>query len=280
MLTDHIEADEQQAFLAQRRADLGGDPAITVGQRPCFTPSASRQVAAGLAGRRNTRQAVGHGLAVDHQDAFVTVLDRRQIGLAHGLLRTVDGQGFEDHREVRIAWAVTEDRGAAHAVQRLEDHIAMLGHELAQHIRAAADHRGRRALREQRGEQLLVAIAQALWTVDHQHTLALGLFEQVGGVDEFEIEGRVLAHQDDVEVGQRCVGFGVELEPFFRVGEHFQGAHPRAGLAVALIEVLDLHVEQLPAALLGGEQHGQRAVLLVGDLGDRVHDNSEANAHG
>ncbi|MNO30217.1 hypothetical protein D3C76_201510 [compost metagenome] len=74
--------------------------------------------------------------------------------------------------------------------------------------------------------------------------------------------------------------FGFQLEPVLRVGEDFQRAHARAGLAGALVEVLLLHVEQRPAALLGGKQHGQRAILLIGNARNGVHDNPEANAHG
>ena len=41
-----------------------------------------------------------------------------------------------------------------------------------------------------------------------------------------------------------------------------------------------LHVEQGPATVLGCQQHGQRAVLLEVDLGDGIHDDPQANAHG
>ncbi|MCY1362341.1 hypothetical protein D9M69_490550 [compost metagenome] len=190
------------------------------------------------------------------------------------------GQGFEDNRQVRIARAVTENRRAAHAVQRLEDHIAVFGGELTQNVRSSADHGRRRALREQRGEQLLVAVAQALRFVDHQHAGALGLLQQIGGVDELQVERRILAHQDHVQIAQQRVAFGPQFEPFFRVGKNLQRTHPGPSLAFALIQVALFHVEQLPATLLRGQQHGQRAILFIGNAGDRVHDNPDANAHG
>ncbi|MND93558.1 hypothetical protein D3C80_857460 [compost metagenome] len=200
--------------------------------------------------------------------------------MRHDLLGAVAGQGLEDYREVRIARSMAEDRGAAHAVQRLEDGVALLVDEFTQDVGAAADQGRRRALREQRGEEFFVAVAQALRTVDHQHAGGFGLFQQVGAVDEFHVERRILAHQDHVQLAQGAVLFGFQLEPVLRVGEDFQRAHARAGLAGALVEVLLLHVEQRPAALLGGKQHGQRAILLIGNARNGVHDNPEANAHG
>jgi len=190
------------------------------------------------------------------------------------------GQRFQDDRQVGVVLAVAEYRCTAHAVQRLEDHVTTAFGELAQDVDATADQGWRHALRELSGEQLFVAVAQALWAVDHQHTFALGLLQQVGAVDELHVEGRILAHQDHVQLGQGAVLFIAQFEPARGVGEDLQRAHLRAGLAGTQIKVALLHVEQLPATGLGGQQHGQRAVLLVGDGRDRVHDNAEANAHG
>ncbi|MNZ89380.1 hypothetical protein D3C78_1083020 [compost metagenome] len=156
----------------------------------------------------------------------------------------------------------------------------MLGGEGANDVRAAAHQGRRRALREEGGEQFFVTVAQALWAVDHQHAFGFGLLQQVGAVDELHVERRVLAHQDHVQFGQRAVLLFAQLEPARRVGEHIEWAHPRAGLAFGLVQVALFHVEQAPATGLGGQQHGQRAVLLVGDGRDGVHDNAEANAHG
>ena len=187
------------------------------------------------------------------------------------------GQGFENHREIRVALAVAEDRGAAHAVQGFENDVTLLAGKLAQNVGAAADQGGRRQLREQGGEHLLVAVAQALRAIDHQAAGLLGLFQQVGGVDELVVEGRILAHQDHVQILQRLIDFRAELEPACSIIEYLQRTQACAGLAGALIEVLLFHVEQLPAAGLGGQQHGQRAVLLEADAGDGVHHDAQAN---
>lgn len=48
VLADHVEPYEQQAFLAQGRADLCGDPAIFLGQRPGFATATGGEVATGF----------------------------------------------------------------------------------------------------------------------------------------------------------------------------------------------------------------------------------------
>ena len=175
---------------------------------------------------------------------------------------------------------MAENRGAAHAVQRFEDHVTVQGSKFTQHVGAAADHGWRRALGELGGEQFFVTVAQALRFVDDQYAIALGLFQQVGGVHKLHVEGRVLAHQDHVQIAQGRVGLGVQLKPLLRVGEHLQRLHAGPGLAFIQVKVLLLHVEQGPATVLGCQQHGQRAVLFIGDARNGVHDNPDSNAHG
>ncbi|MNE17281.1 hypothetical protein D3C80_1102560 [compost metagenome] len=235
MVADHVQSDEQQAFFAQGRADGGGDLAVALGQRAGLATAAGGQVAAGLAGGGNACQAVGHRLAVDHQDALVAVLDRRQVALRHDLLGAVEGEGLEDHREVRVAGAMAEDRRTAHAIKGFENDVTLFFGKLAQNVRSSADHGRRRQLGEQGGEELLVAVAQALRAVDHQHAGTFGLLQQVGGVDVLVVEGRVLAHQDHVQFGQRDVGLGLQLEPVLRVEEHLQRTCACASFTVFLV---------------------------------------------
>jgi len=110
------------------------------------------------------------------------------------------GQHFEDHRQVRIAFTMAEDRGAAHLVKGFENDVTVLPSELAENVGAPADQGRWRALWKLRGEELLVAVAQALRAVDHQRSGFLCQLQQIGGVDVLAIERRVLAHEDDVEL--------------------------------------------------------------------------------
>ena len=52
-------------------------------------------------------------------------------------------------------------------------------------------------------------------------------------------------------------------------------------MAVAVLQkqMILLHVIEFPAASLRGQQHRQRAVLLVIDVPDGVHDNTEFDVH-
>src|SRR5690606_13868346 len=76
--SDHVRADQPEAAPAQLGPYLGGDPAVALAQRPRLAAPTGRQVAPGLASLGNTRQAVGHRLAVDHQDALVAIDDLGQ----------------------------------------------------------------------------------------------------------------------------------------------------------------------------------------------------------
>jgi hypothetical protein len=92
--------------------------------------------------------------------------------------------------------------------------------------RGAARHeRGRDELRELEDGELLGVVAQRRGAVEHACTLALGLPEQVRGVEVFAVEGRVLAHDHRAGIAQGAGGvLGRDLEPglpvVFPAGEH------------------------------------------------------------
>src|SRR5690554_4541954 len=137
VITDHVQTDKQQPAAAQLRTYLGRNPAIALTQRACLTAPTGGEIAAGFTGLRNPRQAVGYRLAIDHQDALVAVLDLRQITLRHDLLLAMQGKGFDDHADIRVILANPEDHGAAHAIQRLENHVFVFADERPQDVGAA-----------------------------------------------------------------------------------------------------------------------------------------------
>ena len=57
------------------------------------------------------------------------------------------------------------------------------------------------ALGEVGGEYFFIAIAQALAAVHDQCAVALCCFQYIGAVNKLIVEGRVLAHQDNVQLG-------------------------------------------------------------------------------
>ena len=190
------------------------------------------------------------------------------------------GQGLEDHRQVGIALAHPENGGTAHAVQGFEDDIAVLPVKGLEPRGIPAHQHRRAALGKECGKDFFVAVPQALAAVDHQRAPALGGFKDVGGINIFIVEGRVLAHQDHVEVRQVDVLRGLQVEPGLRVVEDRQAGHARPGHALFQVEVARLHVMELPVPRLGGPEHGQGTVLLVVDVGNGVHDDPQLDAHG
>jgi hypothetical protein len=186
----------------QHRAEGGSDLGIAGSQGPGDAGAAGREVAARLAGGGDARQAEGHGNAVDDQDALVAVLDFRDVALRHDGFGAVPGEGFDDHAEVGVVRPETEDRRAAHGVERFQNDVAVLVEEFPQQA-GAAGHQGRHGeLREAGGGEFFVEVAQAGGAIVDLGALAFGEVQQIGVIQVFLVEGRVLAHQHRVEIGQ------------------------------------------------------------------------------
>ena len=112
-----------------------------LGQRLRHALAAGREVAAHLAALRDARQAVGHGLAADHQDALVALRDLGHEALHHDGLRAVLVERLDDGAEVQPVGLDAEDAHAAHAVERLQDDVLVLGMEGAHRVGVARDQR-------------------------------------------------------------------------------------------------------------------------------------------
>ena len=117
----------------QRRADRGADLAVARRQLDRLGPAADMHVGARLAGRRHAVDGADR-LAVDQDDALVALPHVGQValddeGLAEGVLEDLEQRG-----EILVAAGDPEDAGAAIAVERLDDDVAMLlaeGEDLA-----------------------------------------------------------------------------------------------------------------------------------------------------
>ncbi|MOA13044.1 hypothetical protein D3C78_1330740 [compost metagenome] len=153
----------------------------------------------------------------------------------------------------------------------------MLLVEFADVRRAAADQGVRRQFREPGGEQLFVAVTQALRLVDHQRALDLCALENIGRVDVFGIERRIFTHQDHVQILQRQILLAAKAEPALFIFFHAQQAGAGAAVTGVQIEIVHLHIVQFPATALRFEQHGEAGVFLDVDGGDRVHHDAELN---
>jgi hypothetical protein len=264
-VADHVQSHEQHAAALHLRADLGGDPAVALAERAALADAAGGEVAAELVALRHPRQAVVDRLPVHQQDALVALRDLGKVALGHRQLAAAGGQRLQDHVEVRVAQGAAEDRAPAHAVQRLE------------HRHGAGHHGLGRELGEPHGVGLLADVAQRSRLVDHQHAGFLGALQQEGRVDEFHVEGRILAHQDHVQLVRVGLAHLAELEPALRVVAHLDRAQPHAEPAFQYPQVGLGEVLQRVAAPLRLQQHRQRGVLGRLDAVDGVHHDPEAD---
>jgi hypothetical protein len=120
-------------------------------------------------------------------------------------------QRLDDGAQVQRIGLHAEDAHAAHAVQRLEDDVLVLRVEGAHVVGAARDQRGAHVLRELHDRELFRVVAQRARLVEHPGALALGLLQQVRGVEVFAVKRRVLAHETASNSASGMTGVLVSL---------------------------------------------------------------------
>ena len=255
VVADHVQPHEQQTLVAHIGADFGGNGTVGVGQRPAHAAPAGGQIASEFAFGGHPCQCVVHRFAVDQQDALVAIGDRWQIGLGQGVARAVLGEYFQHHAGIAVAGLDAKDARAAHAVERLDHHIAMLGDETLEVGGAARHQRRPGQMREAIDRHLLVDIPKRVAAIDHQRTFALRQFQNIRGVDVFHVEGWIDAHQDRIQIRQgddrRFAGVG---KPVVVIVEHLQPACIAVGHAVAHEQIRHLEIVDLVAAALRLQQ--------------------------
>ena len=172
----------------------------------------------------------------------------------------------------------------AHAPQGLEDQVTLLGEEGAQFGRGAGHPAGRAAVGKFQGEELFVGVAQGLGGVDHQGAgsggAVPGPVEDVRGIEEFAVDGRVLAHEDEVQLVQGPLLFAQEPVPVGGIILDPQFSHPAPGARATQGDVVQGQVQEAPAPTLGSQQHGEAAVFGDLDGPNRVHDHADFTVHG
>ena len=148
LAVDHVDADEHQAALAQRRADGRADLALALASvRLSFgaPPRTMLERRSSAAGTRLTAPAI---FAVDQDDALVAVLDRGQEFLHHPWLAEGDREHVVERAEIEIVPGEPEHRAAAVAVERLHHDVAVLGAERLDLGEVAGEQRRRHQCRE------------------------------------------------------------------------------------------------------------------------------------
>ena len=185
------------------------------------------------------------------------------------------GQRFRNNAEVRIAFLHAENRGPAHAVQRFENDVAVFLPEGFQLRFITRDQSFRRQIGKPCGEQLFVAVAQALRFVDDQRSFLFCTFQNIGRVDELGIKRRILTHQNNVQVCQREILFALKFIPFVVVLLYAQGTRMGAGFTVDQIKIGHLHIMNFVTAALRFQQHCEAGIFLDVDACDGIHHDAE-----
>ena len=126
----------------------------------------------------------------------------RQIALHHDRLALDRFVHFQERRQVLVARAQAEDAGPAIAEQRLQDDVAVLLPKGADLVAVAGQEGRRHQLLEAQHEQLFGRVAHRGRIVDDERPIFRQQFQQVRRGDVGHVEGRVLAHQHDIDPGE------------------------------------------------------------------------------
>src|SRR5690606_29169267 len=148
----------------------------------------SCQVAAGFAFGGNTRQTIGNGFAIHHQNTLVTLGDFGDVHLRHYGSLPLLGQGFEYDAHIGVILAAAEDAGSAHAIKGFENDIPVSLVELPQTLLIATDQQGWAALGKLGGKDFFVAVPQALRAINHQAARSFSRLENISAIYVFIVE--------------------------------------------------------------------------------------------
>src|SRR5438309_6620709 len=112
--------------------------------------------------------------AVDDQHAMVALRDFRDVALRHHHAFAALRHDLHDHIAVRIVDAHAEDVLAAHDVEALHHHVALLVDERLEARGLARDERRRDEGTELGDGELLVMVADGVGRVEYLYALAHG----------------------------------------------------------------------------------------------------------
>ncbi len=154
----------------------------------------------------------------------------------------------------------------------------MLAQEFAHVVHVACDECGCAALGKPRRVDFLIDVPQSLRAIENTGALQLRAIQDVGAVDVFGVEGRILAHQDHVEFAEFRGGRFAQREPVCCIIPDLERRQAAPCDPIEQPKVFLLGVMQLPAPRLRGEQQPQGGVLCRLDRPDGVHDHDETHS--
>ena len=277
MIVDDVDADEQQATRAQRRADGFTDFAFARRQIGGARGAATHHVGTQIVRR-------GHAIhracefAVDQNDAFVALLDFRQEALDHPRFAEGHREHVVERSEIHVLRQDAKHRRAAVAVQWLHHHRAVLGAKGVDLVEITRDQRRRHQLGKVEHEQLFRRIAHARRIVDHQR-LGVNSLEEMRAGDVGEIERRILPQQHHVErreIGPLRFAERVVIADLVADGERLHRCDDVLSVQGKLIRGV---VGEDVAAPLRLQQEGECGIAAHIDARDGIHLDGDFQAH-
>ena len=236
-----------------------------------FAAAARRQVRTQFARGGQAFQREWYRIPVDDQDPFVALCEGVYQRLYHDRLSPVAGAGLDNYAGVLFAAAQAKNRCATHVVQRLDNAVFMAFEKVQDVPRVAADQCRGRQIGKSLCEYFFVCQANRARVVHDQGAVCRRVFEYLASVEKLDVDGWVLAHENDVEFGECQVASVFEVEPVVIVEAYAQSASVAAGDAVPQVEIVLLEVNEGPVFALGRFQQTQRRVFFGFDPCDGVH---------
>ena len=262
-VANHVQAHQQQTACRQNRPQSVGYRPVRFAQWQCHAFTAYGQIATHFATLWDTCQAKRHGLAPNDQYAFVAFGNGGQKLLHHHGLGSIPIQRLDDAAQVEAIFLYTKYPHAAHAVQWLEDDVLVLGVEAFDGLCLARDQSRADELGKLQDRQLFGVVAQSPRLVKHLGTLPLGLLQQVGGVKELAVKGRVFAHDHSAKIFDSPLGRSRFREPDRRIAREGNGTHLGNHHCAALpTQLLRLASDDAMTTALGLAHHRKRRVFV------------------
>src|SRR6266851_1516808 len=173
-----------------------------------------------------------------------------------------------------------ENALAAVAVERFDDHLAaLLLHKLFQSRNFVGNKRRRNRAGKIQRIEFFVSFAETRWTVQHKGAMRVGEAEQHRGIEIVGVGGRILAHEDRVEVLERILRAIIEVAEMRYRAHHFAAPRPCQALMAAAVKILEAEKKYLMAASDCFEHKDESGVLVGQHAFERIHHEGKLVRH-
>ena len=222
-------------------------------------------------------QRASERIAVQHDQPLVALASLGEIALRHDEPRFELRHRLENRAEVAILRGRQEHALATVSVQRLDDHLAsLLGKKRFELWNFIGHERRRNRVGKIQRVKFFVRLAKPGRIVEHERLPFVGQAQQHRGVEIGRIGGRILAHEDRVEVFDWIIGALVEkLVARIAAPRQLASPRPRHHMPAARVKVAQLEEINIMAAKLRLEHEHEGRVLIDYHLVERIHEERE-----